>query len=243
MNNTYISNVLFEEKDNKAKGYDHLNELYDYNLKTYGAGGVYSTIIDLYKWHLHLTNQTELSDFLMSLMYSPTRLKDGRIIQIGYGWGILKKVPGFVTTNGEYMGFRSTMIRCINNDTMIVALTNKTCEQTEKICFEIMDILNGLNIKSPLPPKETIETNVSADILKIYCGEYDFNGYIIDISLLNEKLIYKEPGMRENTLYAESELKFFMKSFNILCEFEEVNEMLYLIINNNGTIHKGHKIK
>jgi CubicO group peptidase (beta-lactamase class C family) len=239
--NTYVFDDNYITSTNKAIAYDHQDEIYDYSLRTYGAGGIYSTTPDLYKWHLHLLDQTEIPDSLFTLMFTPTRLKDDSFVHVGYGWAILQDYPGYVISNGSLSGFHSTFIRNLKKDTAIILLTNKTCEKTEKIGLEILDIMHGIEVDHPKSPRKYVECNVSNDILMSYCGNYYFDDYAIQISLKDGKLMYQEPGMRENVLYAEDDSHFFMKSFNIQCEFKVPEKQQILKIDSNGIIYEGIK--
>ena len=50
MNSTFIRNEFVQDPVNIALPYDEYNVLYNYKYYAYGAGGIYSTLNDLYKW-------------------------------------------------------------------------------------------------------------------------------------------------------------------------------------------------
>jgi len=119
----------YNRKENKelAIGYTDLlakqetpNDLYDFSIWPFSAGGIYSTVDDLYKWDRALYTEQLVSKNTLNTIYTP--VKD----DYGYGWYISKDVNN--TTyyhDGKAFGFLSQIIRQVDNDAFIVVLSNE----------------------------------------------------------------------------------------------------------------------
>jgi CubicO group peptidase (beta-lactamase class C family) len=68
---------------NAARPYDELNRLFDYDLYTYGAGGIYTTLTDYAKWDRALYTDDLLPQSTLELAW--TGYTGGRD-DFGYGW-------------------------------------------------------------------------------------------------------------------------------------------------------------
>lgn len=112
---------------NRASGYSLLkksNELVnaDYNDMSVpqGAGGLYSTVLDLYKW-----DRSFYTDLLLS-GESKEKMFTFYIADYGYGWGREIRKNGRISIghNGTINGFSSIIHRFVADNTVIVILSN-----------------------------------------------------------------------------------------------------------------------
>ncbi len=180
---------------NKAVGYDELND----SLKTravitdstvpFGAGSIYSTVKDLYKWHSGLQLYNIVDSNLMSRACQPSALHN-----YGYGWQI-DSVYGkkMLSHSGAISGFGSNFARIPEDDICIVVLSNKSGST-----FEAMHITDGLLAvlyQQPysIPVKRT-PVIVSRDILKQYTGTYTIAAMHLTIEVsINQGLLIAQP--------------------------------------------------
>jgi CubicO group peptidase (beta-lactamase class C family) len=118
---------------NRATGYDYSLEGYtsaDFRdqSNTMGTGDLYSTVEDLFKFHLALTNHTLLNKELTTQMFTPG-IKPA---QYGFGWfnRFFKYTPtDSVNTNfhlGMTDGFLSFFLRIPQTNSMVVILCNSS---------------------------------------------------------------------------------------------------------------------
>lgn len=84
----------------------------------YSAGGIYSTVQDLYKWLLGLENGTIISDASWEEMRKPNL--DGYAL----GWGIPDSMGMMYTHNGTINGFSSEVWRDMSKGTAVILLSN-----------------------------------------------------------------------------------------------------------------------
>lgn len=61
---------------------------WDYNLRTAGGGGIFSTIDNLYLWDQALYTECLVSDATLREAWTPGRLNDGTTFGYGFGWEI-----------------------------------------------------------------------------------------------------------------------------------------------------------
>ena len=101
-----------------------------------GAGGLYSTVEDLYKFHNALYTTRLLSKESICTMQTP--IKNNYC----YGWfhGTLIKEPT-IYGMGAIDGFHSILLRFLNWDACIILLCNSTPIDLKKIAHEIVPIL------------------------------------------------------------------------------------------------------
>ncbi|HOJ18383.1 MAG: beta-lactamase family protein [Ignavibacteriales bacterium] len=110
-----------------------------------GDGGIYSSISDLIKWVNSLTSSKVLTPDLITLAATRKQLKDGSVINYGFGWH-LKKYKGFETIyhTGSTRGFRNIIYRIPELQLVIILLTNRNEgeeKSTEALSDEITSIL------------------------------------------------------------------------------------------------------
>ncbi|WP_058308213.1 serine hydrolase domain-containing protein [Gracilibacillus massiliensis] len=128
----------------------------------YGAGNLYSTIEDLYKW-----NRALYSDLILS-SHSREELFKKHIGNSGYGWFVNQD---HVYHDGRITGFNSLIKRKLDEKLVIIILSNRTYygSRIVNMCDDISSILNGREIV--LPKKVECLDVVNADLTK-YVGEY-----------------------------------------------------------------------
>ncbi len=83
MNSTFVHDEISELPSNSALPYDEDNRLYNYEWYTYGAGGIYSTLNDMYKWDQALYSDDIISQSTLQLA---TTGYTGGQNNYGYGW-------------------------------------------------------------------------------------------------------------------------------------------------------------
>ena len=93
----------------------------------YAAGALVSTVEDMAKWDKALTDGKLLKKESYTQMWSPTRLKDGKMEKYGFGWSVGDRnghreighgggIQGFSTYIGRYPEDKLTVIVLANSD-------------------------------------------------------------------------------------------------------------------------------
>ncbi len=93
MHSTFVHDGSSVLPPNAALPYDENNRLYEYEWYTYGAGGIYSTLNDMFKWDQSLYSELIISKSAMQLA---TTGYTGGQNNYGYGWMV-----------GSYSGYPS----------------------------------------------------------------------------------------------------------------------------------------
>jgi CubicO group peptidase (beta-lactamase class C family) len=125
MNNTLVYDESKPFIDNRAIGYSMDGTINDYNILTTGAGGMFSTVDDLYLWDQALYTGTLVSWGTKYEAYTPFTLNDGAVSNYGFGWFIYEdERRKTVSHSGSFSGFRNYISRDIVNKNAFVLLTN-----------------------------------------------------------------------------------------------------------------------
>ena len=90
-----------------------------------GAGGVYASLEDLYAWDQALWEWSE--DGRLREVFMPASLNDGSVSEYGFGWGVSDHLgrPAVHHTGG-WVGFRTAIVRFLDEKLTIAVLTNST---------------------------------------------------------------------------------------------------------------------
>ena len=129
---------------NRAIGYNGDGTLNDYNILTTGAGGMFSTVDDLYLWDQALYTGTLVSWGTIYEAFTPFKLNDGAISNYGFGWFISEDGKRkTVSHSGSFSGFRNYICRDIVNKNAYMLLTNNgDALDMNKVVNAIRDFLD-----------------------------------------------------------------------------------------------------
>ncbi|HEU4471908.1 MAG TPA: serine hydrolase, partial [Flavisolibacter sp.] len=194
---------------NKANGYyrlgsQYINEPYIYNLNSYGASGVHSTVYDLYLWDRALYTNQLLSEEYMQLYTSPKyEVEPG--YAYGFGWeftrlGLAKNdTVETMEHSGAIRGFRSAIYRVPAEKKCVILLSNAADQSGHEIFENIMQVFRG---RKWIAPKRLLADTLygvmqAASVQKaiqVYQSlkktdslNYDFSSYSLE--LLGERLL------------------------------------------------------
>ncbi len=128
---------------NYVKGYTAKLKNNDYNLLTYGDGGMFSTASDLLKWHMALENNSLVSSKALLEAYTPVELSNGQKRRYGYGWEIGNNLYGkLVFHTGGLAGYRTYIERQLGSSNVIILLTNTSNDHILEIRNKLVKILD-----------------------------------------------------------------------------------------------------
>ncbi|HEV2479814.1 MAG TPA: serine hydrolase domain-containing protein [Puia sp.] len=159
----------------KAIGYQTLDdsiaipdEITDSSVPA-GAGAIFSTVEDLYRWHLGLQDGRVLSQDWQARAY---RKFQGN--NYGYGWTIDSMAGRLVVSHsGSISGFGSDFERVPQDDICVVVLSNKSgsTSTVQNIARSLLAILYDQPYS--IPKKWTFR-HLPPEQLQTYAGLYDF---------------------------------------------------------------------
>lgn len=141
--------------DESATGYIKSNDLmqrasYLDLRNVFSAGGMYSTVEDLFIWDKALYSETLITSKYKDMLFKPY------LSNYGFGWGILDYKLGnsgksihVITHKGAVKGYKSILFRITNNQHTIILLDNTYSESLDfEMCEKIMEILYHENINN-----------------------------------------------------------------------------------------------
>jgi CubicO group peptidase (beta-lactamase class C family) len=115
---------------NRATGYSSVsNRLFTSEFvsptQPYSAGALAGTVLDLAKWDAALYVNRVLSAANRQLMWTPTRLNDGKTRDYGFGWE-LGELFGhrYVAHGGGIHGFSTYILRLVEDKLTVIVLMN-----------------------------------------------------------------------------------------------------------------------
>jgi len=235
---------------NKAEGYIFWDGNYQYDEYVsmsipLGAGGLYSSIEDLYIWDRALYGNEILRENAMDLMLSRSILLDSSDMSkyYGYGW-FISEVDGKVkySHSGGIEGFVSYIARYPDVDMTIIILSNNILSHMGNLQRSIFAIMTDKSYELPV---EYVEIELDPTLFERYTGVYRLNPEMEFIVLINEEKIYLQgPDGKKVELFPKSEISFFIKEMDIVIDFVIENEIVSgLILNQMGNPHEMEKIE
>lgn len=209
-----LNNTGLDKNDrtatNKAIGYDAAPDN-DFAVARFndmsimaGAGSVYSTVKDLYKWDRALYGEAFLSAASKKQMFMPY------LNHYGFGWEV-DTVNGRrqISHSGSIDGFLSNIIRYPEQDVCIIFLSNYFVSKGAQISKALTAIAFGEAYELP---KERKFITLPANKLQTYTGQYEMEkGPTISVFVEDGKLKGRLGQQAPFYLLAESETRFYIK--------------------------------
>ena len=144
-----IDQKEFDEMANRVRGYDRQddggyvdNDYTDYDHDVHGDGGIFSSVIDLFKWNEALATEKLARKETIQEAYKPYVLNDGSVGDYGFGWSISEvDANRIVEHSGSWIGFRTYILRDITNNHCVIVLTNLGNRRGAKLYNAFYNIL------------------------------------------------------------------------------------------------------
>ncbi len=211
---------------NEAYGYQSENETYrralDWNMDwAGGAGSLYSTVGDLYKWNEAVFSDKVLKRESLKAAFTPVLLNDGKEpagTKYGYGWALseYRNIPSIGHSGGLH-GFISQLLRLPEENITVVMLTNVLPPQVELDPMKIAELYIWKDMAKQTSFKQS--AIVEKDLDK-YTGRYDFtNGAVMLISKENDGLYAQLSGQPKFPIFPSAPGKYFWKVVDAKIEF------------------------
>lgn len=189
---------------NKAFGYEFLSDNRSneaLRFKTdhpFGAGAMYSTVEDLFKFNEALKNYTILKKETIEKAFTPY-LND----QYGLGFQVSsvfdKKTVGH---DGGGPGYRSRYYRVLEDDICLIVISNSALSHTDLIIPKIEKILYNKPYSIPTPAK------VNLTALKKMEGTYSSGNTNYYVAVVDGQIIFREDGYSRCSLLPVSNTTF-----------------------------------
>ena len=137
--------------DTEVQGYNLLKKgarrvQDDYLNGVVGDKMMYSTVDDLYRFHLALEYNLLLPDSIQQEAFKPGSREWTKGENYGFGWRMNKKHPGTVYHFGWWKGHRSFFIRDLEKGRVLIVLTNTSSSAVSEPLWEF---INDVSIQLP----------------------------------------------------------------------------------------------
>ena len=179
--------------------------------KAFAAGGIHSTVVDMFKWNQALKSGKLLKSETLRQAFTAQKLSNGESTPYGFGWrlGELQGSP-ILWHGGLIPGYSSETLYCPLEDVYVVTFLHS---DTSKIpLLPLTRIIGAMAIGKPYG---FTETAIDSHALRSFTGVYeDPSGFLLNISLENGKLFFQRAnGQKYPILYAGAEEFFFNKDY------------------------------
>jgi CubicO group peptidase (beta-lactamase class C family) len=193
----------------RATGYTRRGETWmnaDYIDMTIpgGAGALYSTVEDLYRWDQSLYTDKLVSRKMIDTIFTP--VKDN----YGFGWFIEKRRDRRVISHGGGIeGFNTIIGRYPDQHVCVIALSNLNSGVLGRIGNDLAAIAFGEAYEVPRP---RTEVSLNPTMFDSYVGKYELRpGVVLAVSRDGDKLMTQLTGQPQAQIFPESQTKFFLK--------------------------------
>ncbi|CCQ95883.1 Predicted beta-lactamase [[Clostridium] ultunense Esp] len=239
MSNTgsyYIENNQFPD----ATPYTGFLEIYPVDdelvlTQAYGAGNIYSTVEDLYRWDRALSTEQLVKKETLDKIFTEYITMPGAG-SYGYGWMIADTDMGRqIFHGGNTMGFTANIARYPEKDLVVIILTNSAYYDTTSLTNALTSIVLDKDYEMPEVLKE-IEIE-DPNLYDNYIGKYEFiDGTYINITKIEDKLYAQVTGQNAFEILPLSNNRFFAKDVDIRIEFikDEEEKITELVLEQLG---------
>ncbi len=208
----------------EALGYsyedDKIDLALDWNMDLAGgAGNLYSSVGDLYRWNEGLFNEQVLEPSSLQAAFTPVKLNDGKEAdaiggRYGYGW-VISTFRGLnvISHGGGLHGFNTMLSRFPAENLTVVVLSNCAPNIPGLYPGELANSIAELYLWDKLEKQSSYATQtIDPAILKDYVGRYDYGiAGILEIKLVDDHLMAAMTGQQQFEIFPRSENEFFWK--------------------------------
>ncbi|GAB3319450.1 hypothetical protein GCM10027299_11960 [Larkinella ripae] len=208
----------------------------------YAAGGMYSSVGDLYRWSRVVQNRRVLQPQTWESALSPPNSGNW-----GYGWGVnyMNGNKKLIYQNGNIPGFGTFYVQVPDDDLVIILLSNvddfSDLTSLEPIATDVLKLLYNLPYQVPVNRKAVA---VSETILRQYVGDYQLAPERkLAITLESGKLFLQVTGQSKFEVFAETETEFFLKGVDAQLTFhKDATGRVSQVVVHQGGDHVAKKI-
>jgi CubicO group peptidase (beta-lactamase class C family) len=211
---------------NEAKGYTKENGKYKLSANwdmswAGGAGALYSTVEDLYKWNEALFSGKVLQDKSLKAGFTPVLLSNGKKpdnANYGYGWALGEyRGQDIIEHGGGLHGFISQLTRYPEENVTVVLLTNITPPEVSINSNAIAEFILWEKMEKQ---KSNVENASVSENINQYVGRYDFqNGAVMIITAENNTLFAQLTGQPKFPIFPSGEGEYFWKVVDAKIKF------------------------
>jgi len=144
MDNTFVYESRGKKNARTAVGYGQFGQMDDGGPTAIpGDGGIYSTVVDLFRWDQALYTDRLVPQSALVEAFSPGKVEEGTSTY-GFGWNIATETGNkYLWHQGNAAGFRAFIGRRLTDRVTVIMLTNKGNSKRLDINTAIQNIFAG----------------------------------------------------------------------------------------------------
>ena len=217
-----------------------------------GAGALYSTVGDLYRWNEAVFGGKVLKESSLKAAFTPVKTEENKDQQsqdgYGYGWGITHfRGTEEISHGGGLNGFTSYLLRIPKENFTVAVLVNAAPAAPGTDPGTLAHLVTELCVGDQLPPRpaQPASTNISAKALEAVVGRYDYGSAIMTVTTGKNHLYAQLTGQPRFEIYPKSETEFFWKVVEAQVTFvkDETGVVTKAIHHQNGATITAPRIK
>jgi CubicO group peptidase (beta-lactamase class C family) len=199
------------------------------SLNRTADGTLYLTVGDLAKWDAALYTDKLFKKASLEQMFTPAKLTNGKNHPYGFGW-FINDVRGhrLIEHGGGWQGFTAHIARYADDGLTIIVLTNAFPADPSGIAHGIAEFY--------IPALRRAAINLDAKTLDTYAGQYQLAPNLILTVKSEAGKLLLQMGNRSEELFAESEIRFFLKAVDAQITFvrDGQGQVIRLILHQGG---------
>jgi len=203
-----------------------------------GAGALYSTVQDLYKWDQALYTDKLVSKAMIEAMFRPNKG------DYGYGWMIKPHLNRTrIAHGGGIEGFNTMISRYPAEKLVVVVLSNINTSATGRMADDLAAMALG---ESYQIPKMRTAIQLEPKALAAYPGKYELSPqFALTITLEDGRLMSQATNQPKVEVFAEAADKFFLKVVDAQLTFsrDEAGKVKGLTLHQNGRDMPGKRVE
>ncbi|MBN2131534.1 MAG: serine hydrolase [Sedimentisphaerales bacterium] len=222
--------------DHEAVGYSYQNgqvqKALDWDMsRAGGAGALYSTVEDLYRWNEAVFKGKILSEASLKAAFTPAALNSGEAGKgtgvgsegYGYGWGIgtLRGRPQIAHSGGLH-GFISYLMRLPEEELTVAVLANCLPTVPELSTSGLGRQIAEIYLHEEMDEQTSFATDTTVDpaVYDDYVGRYDYgNSMVLTVTREGNRLLAQLTGQGQAEIFPRSETEFFWEGVDAQIRF------------------------
>lgn len=185
-----------------------------------GAGALYSTVEDLYRWNEAVFGGKVLSQESLDAAFTPVKLNSGEIANAmggtyGYGW-MMSELRGLkvISHGGGLHGFSSYLARNPDHNTTIAVLVNSLPPAPGLLPSEIASRLSQFILWNKMDSQVSlsVDEDIDVSVYDAYVGRYAYPQSMVCTFTREEGRLFAQlTGQPKLEIFPNTETEFFWK--------------------------------
>ena len=180
-----------------------------------GAGSLYSTVEDLYRWNEGIFSGRVVDTASLQAAFTPVKEHEEQVnLDSGYGFGWeVRRARGLreIWHNGSLDGFCSTLLRVPAEKLTVAILANAEPGRTNAVPELLARKLVEIFLADKLAPLPIFNKKVLPKSYDALTGLYEVDGKILTFSRRGGRLFGRIGDGPESEIFPESDTQFFSK--------------------------------